>query len=108
MVPRGGLQLVRDFKALQLEGRKRKRPSSRTLSMPSVHGWPWPDLKLTRSVTTPASKPRARENSIAETVGRGVDAPQDPAARAADVRLKLQGGKLTERREGQQPKHALH
>jgi hypothetical protein len=107
MAPRGGLQLVRDFKALQLEGRKRKRPSSRTLSMPSVHGWPWPDLKLTRSVTTPASKPRARENSIAETVGRGVDAPQGPAARA-DFRLKLQGGKLTERREGQQPKHALH
>ena len=27
MVPRGGLQQVRKFKALQREGRKRKRPS---------------------------------------------------------------------------------
>ncbi|SEP51284.1 hypothetical protein SAMN02990966_07917 [Rhodospirillales bacterium URHD0017] len=26
MVPRGGMQLVRDFKALQSEGLKRKRP----------------------------------------------------------------------------------
>jgi len=27
MVPRGGLQQVREFKGLQREGRKRKRPS---------------------------------------------------------------------------------
>jgi hypothetical protein len=30
MVIRGGLQQIREFKALQREGRKRKRPSSLT------------------------------------------------------------------------------
>jgi putative transposase len=46
MVPRGGMQLVRKFKALQREGRKRRRPSNLAQSKtPLVRGWPLRSLK---------------------------------------------------------------